>query len=175
MTESLIKIPKGYNYRAPEEELMKFTTQQLRHAANCLDRSKGRFPPISIAALVQKLSALGAHMTINPETKGTISFHCIEKNDLVTRRFYTTSELTLCLNLGPVDLEWPDSLYIKTLNGIHPVDIISRNEETHSIAVVTHDQKIIKHIWLNGAEKILCNSPEGLTAGQMKIKSLSIQ
>ena len=160
---------KSYESQPIAEGLNSFSAKELRHAANVIDREKGKFPPINTLSLSRKLDALDATLVYTGDEKGEIKFWLKEKDDWVTRQFTSIAELTTAVNLGPVDLNWHGHLFLKNAQGILRCEIMEYCNDKSQMRVLVPDLHTDKYIYVNGAEKILCNSDRGLTAGQMKL------
>ncbi len=160
---------KSYDSQPIAEGLNSFSAKELRHAANVIDREKGKFPPINTLSLSRKLDALEATLVYTGDESGWIKFWLDEKNNYVIRRFTSITELTTAVNLGPVDLNWECNLYLKNPQGILWCKILEYCNDKSQMRINVPDLFTDKYIYVNGAEKILCNSDKGLTAGQMKL------
>lgn len=150
-------------------QLLKYNSYELRQAANYIDIENKRYPLLNILTIMKKLEYLNATLELNKES-GFIKFWSNEKNDYVRRNFKSASELSIALSLGPIDIYWSDSLYVKTEVGVFKIEIINCIRDKNQIFVRNLENDRTRYIWLNGAEKILANSKEGLTAGQLKLK-----
>ena len=158
----------------PKENLLKYSSYELRQAANWIDRENKQYPLLNVLSMMQKLDSLGAELTVSTGEKGYITFWLPEKQAIVTRRFSSASELSTALSLGPIDIQWYGNLFIKTSQGNMPIEPIGLNEDKNQLIIKNLVTKSNRYIWLNGAEKILANSPDGRTAGQIKLGDKSI-
>lgn len=160
---------KAYVSNPPLQELLKFSPRDLRHAANWIDRDNNRYPMMSLHAMLRKLIALKAGIRIKPNESelGTIEF---DVNGVkITRSFKSMHELSNSLAIGPLDLSPNATLLLKRKDGVFEAEIVRKNgsDNTITIFVAELNQEIV--VPLKVAELHLCNTEEGLTAGQMVI------
>lgn len=151
------------------EELMGYSPKDLRAAANWIDRENNVFPLINVLSLSQKLKALDGSLRFITGESGEIKFFLEEKGKYVIRNFASAKELSAAITLGPVDIFWIGNLFLKTKQGnlrITPTRLDPDKNQLHFKVNNTNEKRFV---WLNGAEKILCNNKEGLTAGQMRL------
>lgn len=151
------------------EELMVYSPKDLRAAANWIDRENNVFPLINVLSLSQKLKALDGSLRFITGESGEIKFWLEEKGSYVIRNFASAKELSAAITLGPVDIFWLSNLFLKTKLGNLPITPTRHDPDKNQLHFRVNSTKEKRFVWLNGAEKILCNSKEGLTAGQMKL------
>jgi len=172
----------------PAQELLQYSSNQLRHAANWADRNKGIYQPLSVIAMIKKLNDLNATLEIepadniydSPDCYGSFSFYNNIKEDDTIRDFTSATELSIALSLGPVDLYWEDNLFFKTSNMCHPCHTIEDDniddndiDNTGNINIYIPNLDEYKLIILSGAEKVLCNTDKFLTAGRVQLNYLA--
>ena len=156
--------------KKPLKSLLNYSPHDLRLAANWIDRENKQYPLLNTLTLMQKLNDINGTLNIIDKETGYIKFWLEEKQSYVTRTFHSASELSIALSLGPVDLLWHGNLFLKTPGGNIKVEPIKLIEEKNQMYIRNLETDSTRYIWLNGAEKILANNEEGLTAGQIKLK-----
>ena len=165
------KINASYESQKPSKELLKFKAKELRHAANWIDREKGVLVVLNAVSMFKKLQDLQASVEINPDSSGLIKFDF--KGQSIVRYFESASEMSIALNLGPLDLnEKTSDLYFKADVGVLKANIIKYKSSNNTVVIEVPEIDLIKYIYLNGAEKILCNDLSGMTIGQMKVREI---
>lgn len=165
------KIEPSYKSASPQKELLKYSPSELRHTANWIDRDKNNVLFLNVVSMFIKLRELNAELDIRPDSSGSIEFELNGKS--VIRYFESASELSTALNLGPLDLNKMSSeLYFKADVGTFKASIIEKNSNNNTIIVSVPEIDLTKMIYLNGAEKILCNHLNGMTAGQLKVREI---
>jgi len=151
----------------PSEALLNYKPKELRHAANWIDRDNGSHQIINAVTLFRKLEEMSAEITIGPRGSGFISFNV--NNKRVIRYFESANEMSTAMNLGPLNLNDKENLYFKADSGASKCYVTMKMYNKNMIQIFVPELNIYKDIYLNGAEKILCNNAEGLTAGQIKL------
>lgn len=151
----------------PLPELLKYEAKQLRHAASYIDRDEGKHPILNLISVFKKIKDLGAELHLFNDETGHITFDYNGKE--IYRDFNSGAELSLALALGPIDLY--SKIFYKNGGNVYPCEISVDNIETkNSIVIYVEDLDLHRMIHMNGAEKILSNTKEGFTIGQLKLK-----
>jgi len=157
----------------PKEELLKYSAKELRHAASVIDRNNKKHNILNAISIFKKLKELDAELHILPDESGYITFPYEDRE--IYRDFKSGSELSLALALGPIDL-YGSELYYKRGSKTHECEINSTdtdkesNSKNNIIIVYVKELDLHSMIHLNGAEKVLCNTKDGLTLGQLILK-----
>lgn len=164
------KLESSYNKTPPKKELYNYTPKELRHAANWIDRDQGNQLILNTVSLFKKLSELNAELAVGPDNTGVISF--TYNNKQIKRYFESAAEMSTAINLGPVDLMGTEPLFFKSDKGPLKAHIAETDSIKNTVIVYVPEINLTKMIYLNGAEKILCNGANGMTVGQMKIREV---
>jgi len=153
----------------PIEELMTYSAKELRHAASFIDRNNGKHNILNLVSVFKKLKDLGAELHINEDETGSILFHYDGKERY--RDFESGAELSLALALSPLDM-YSSPLYYKHRGQVYECEITTDVEKTKNNTIVIYVKELDLHkmIHMNGSEKVLCNTLDGLTLGQLVLK-----
>jgi len=166
----MAEIKPTYKSIKPNANLLKYNTKELRQAANWIDRDNGSMVLLNIVSMFIKLQELNASIEIESNSSGVIKFNYGEKS--IKRYFESASELSIAISLGPLDLHDKENLFFKADCGILKTQIKRWDSKSNMIEIYVPEIDLFKMIYLNGAEKILCNSLNGMTVGQLKVREI---